>query len=146
MNKNKVLNDAYEKLQLIFKFNEIDHLHINYIDITHFYNKIGIKDQQNITKGSKCFTYHNIYEVLLWYNYYAIKYKHIQKNVIKDNKLVHYCNRSYFSRISKNYKNIHPKKGLKIIKIALDNIILKHDGIPKYYDKTILDNIFYISK
>lgn len=88
-----------------------------------------------VNKGLYNYEYNNIYELLLWYYYYTIKYKHIEH---KNN------NRCYFSRIPKRYKNIKTKTGLNIIKKLLDEIIIKNNGIPEYYNKNILDELIII--
>lgn len=157
MYKSKLLNNTYKILGLNFKINNINHLHIKSISkyifsdliilrpnetcIYNNFNEIDntdeIIDSIIITKGTNEYFFVNVYEILLWYYFYSIKNKHIVK---------HSVDSPYFSKIPPYYRNIDPKKGLIIIKSALDQIIIKNNGIPKYFNTNILDHIFYIRK
>lgn len=152
MYKHSLLHETYKKLNLTFEFDDTQHMYIKKFDKNYFVYRMKITSENTsivpifegvftnkyeniIKKGLHDFEYWNIYEVLLWYYYYTIKYKHIEhKN----------SNRCYFSRIPKHYRNVNPVVGLSIIKNILDKIIIENKGVPKYYDKNILDNLITI--
>jgi hypothetical protein len=154
MEKHKILTQAYEKLGLTFLQVNDKHLYIEHFHQLFFRYQLNITNNSTeiltrlydssfvehndgylINKGTQSFQCYNIYEMLLWYYYYTIKHKHIKhKNM----------NQSYFSRIPSYYKNIDPKRGLNIIKEMLDKLILKHNGIPKYYNEKVLQQIIKI--
>ena len=163
MNKPKILSDAYKQLDLTFEMETKNHLHIKNIDKCFFLWDLFVKDKtdlpnwnlslvddQLIIKGSHKFYYANIYEILLWYYYYTVHYKHIQRGYrITDGRFKGYyncSNRAYFSRIPTHYTTLDSKKGLNIVKEALDNIILKHKGVPKYYDSQLINEILVVKE
>jgi hypothetical protein len=150
MDKNEILIKAYKKMKLDFKIDDKRHIYIKSFDINYFRNNIkismdetiilniGYSESENeyiniVNKGRHIYEYNNIYEVLLWYYYYKTKYKHIEHK----NK-----NRSYFARIPEHYKKT--KKGLKIVKDVLDEIIIKNKGVPKYYNESVINNLMII--
>ena len=151
MDKFHILKKAYTELNLDFKFNDKNHLYIKKFDCGYFRNNLLITHDETIilpgcgyttnsnsfieNKGLSNYEYCNIYELLLWYYYYTIKYKHVEH---KNN------NKCYFSRIPKYYKNIKTKTGLNIIKKILDEIIIKNNGVPSYFNKNILDKLIAI--
>lgn len=133
----------YTELGINFKFIQDKHMYINLFGKDEFYN--NVEDWVSITKGSKKYEYCNLYEILLWYYYYSIKHKHIKKKYKSKYIKRELCmNRSYFSRIPYHYKQIDPKKGLNIAKDAIDIIIKRHNGIPLYYDKNIINFLFTV--
>lgn len=97
----------------------------------------------SIYKGLKRYGYSDVYEILLWYNYYKYQNRHIlQYDYLgKTNGPV---NTSYFSRIPHHYRNLDSKKGLHMIKQILDKIIVENNGMPGYYDPRILRILFYV--
>ena len=130
--KTKLLHESYDKLGIDFKEVNDKHLYISIFPRYHFYHTLNtntasakniivynLDDQYKITVGSKEFIYSNLYEIMLWYNYYIHKYVHIQKKCDG-----HCMNGSYFSRIPSFYRNINNKKGLNVIKKALDELII----------------------
>ena len=153
LDKQEILKKAYDEMGLTFEFDDRKHLYVKLFDSCYFMNNIGMTSNNTeitnpgiclgrvtggtyvVRKGKHVYYYCNIYEVLLWYHYYTIKYKHIQHK----NK-----NTSYFSRIPPEYRNIDPKRGLNIVKSVLDKIIVENNGVPKYYNKLILDQIFTV--
>lgn len=141
--KRELLDKCYKELNLNFMMDDKRHFYTKHIDYLYFMES-GINDEYIITKGLDTYKYHNLYEILLWYYYYSIEHKHIQKRIIHNYRTILFPNRSYFARVPHHYRNINPKKGLNIIKNALDEIIMRHNGIPKYYDKTECDKIFEI--
>ena len=81
--------------------------------------------------------------MLLWYRYYTIKNKHIKRRIGGSRMCM---NEAYFSRIPPHYRNINPKKGLNIVKRALDRLILEHKGVPTYFDNNVLNHIYTIKE
>jgi hypothetical protein len=85
MNKKTILlTESYDKLGIDFTPINDKHLHINIFPLNHFYYILDthadkIDYTYKITSGSKVFIYSNLYEIMLWYNYYTHKYIHIQK-------------------------------------------------------------------
>lgn len=146
INKHQILQKAYSDLNLSFALDSVNHLHIKTFDCD-FFKSIEIKSitehKYVVNKGLNKFQYYNIYEVLLWLHYYTIKNKHIEHINHKDN-----CchNKSYFSRIPNNYRNVDSKIGTNIVKKVLDDIIESNNGVPKYYNPEILKEIMTIKK
>lgn len=93
-------------------------------------------DDVYIKKVVHGFYYTNLYEIMLWYYYYKSKYRHIPRITGAC-----YRNRRYFSRIPLYHRNIDRNVGLSIIKEAIQQVLTRHSGIPKYYNELILHNI-----
>lgn len=131
--------EQYENLDINFEKQEKT-LYINVIDISDF----NIFDNFHviINKGLCNYTYNNFYEVMLWYKYYISKNHNIKKRVKRDqNECI---NRNYFSRIPHYYCNIDSKKGLNIIKEAINKYFIYYNGIPKYFEINELDKLCYL--
>ncbi|CAO3627652.1 unnamed protein product [Cunninghamella blakesleeana] len=98
-----------------------------------------------IKQGLYEYSYVNFYEVLLWYNYYICKRHRVHRFLFNDEEdysktSFYYTNRSYFSRTPKHYRNLSQKKGLKVIKQALEDFLIYHNGIPFYFNRKVFDN------
>lgn len=150
MNNKQIFSDVCNYLNLDFKQNDKNHLHIENFPIDSFYkNECGITSYgcgQNrlycVTKGGKNYIYHNLYEMLLWYYYYATKHKHIKKYFKMKGHKIHI--KPYFSALPEYYLNIDPKKGLNIVKEAMEQLILIEGGIPHDFNPGVLNDIYTI--
>ena len=135
----QLLEESYAKLGLKFVIDTTKHLYISHFENSYFYYEIGIYDSVDVIyKGTQTYSYCNLYEILLWYYYYTHKYRTFQRKD-KRGKPVS-MTKAYFKWIPHQYWSIEPIDGLAIVKEALDIIILKHNGIPKYYQKTVLED------
>lgn len=166
MYKSKLLEETYKNHGLDFVIDNVNHLYIYNFSINVFqsYYIAYYIDQLNqrqignntidqsgdykyngksiiVNKGLKEFIYNDIYEILLWYNYYKFTRRHILSHDYLG-KINGPVNTSYFSRIPHFYRNLDSKKGLHIIKQVLDQVIVENNGLPKYYDPRILDVLF----
>ena len=162
MYKSKLLENTYKNLGLDFVIDEEKHIYIHNFSINEFYcyynigkyedklnennnNKMSRRNAKSkcIYKGQNGYYYSDIYEALLWYNYYKYQKRHILSHdyLGKTNGPV---NTSYFSRIPHHYRNLCSKKGLHLIKEILDQIIIENNGLPGYFDPKILGVLFYV--
>lgn len=158
-NENALFKRVYDDLGLDFEIDTSKHLFIYTFSIDHFGHgtqelvidpqtqSLAVKkkwiDPIIHNKGSETFYYSNIYEVLLWYHYY----KHIHRHHMSHDSEGRECsifNTSYFSRIPCTYRNLEPFKGLKLIKKILDTVIKTNNGLPGYFDKTKLNQLFLV--
>ncbi len=145
MNKSLILTKTYQDLNVDFKINDKDHLHI----LPLWRDEFGNYANYETTRGHLNYGYSDLYEVMLWYRYYTIRHHHIEKKATPypyKSKGKFWMNKGYFSRIPLHYRNIDPKIGLSIIKEVMDMIILRHKGIPSYYDEEEMNKICYIEK
>ena len=157
--KNKeLLEKAYKELDIDFTLDDTKHVYFSFFKsyFEMYYNNTNIPnwiipkgywtepDQDRlsritINKGSKTYYYNNLYEILIWYNYYKYSYRHIQHRTrsycdIKNKKDFSY-GKIYFGIIPRHYLHINRKDGLNLVKEALDKTILLNNGIPIYYNK-----------
>lgn len=118
MEKRDIYCRIYKQLGLNFQINESLHLFIKQFDIGYFYNYLPLEKGPKcnnpschcatddkmckvtthwyiVYRGTKKITFHNIYEILLWYYFYSIKRKYIDRS---EN-----YNKAYFSRIPRHY-------------------------------------------
>ena len=130
-----LLSDSYQKLNLTFDIDASKHVFFHCIHRDTF----DLIDAQAIQKGAKCFYFNNIYEVLLWYHFFTSGHKHFER------KVMGWSNKSYFSRIPPRYRNLDPKKGLNIVKEALNRILIKYNGIPPYYEAAVLEGLLRVT-
>ena len=143
MQKQETLQKAYQQLGLRLGRHEQGHLTVGPLWINAFYgteNKMSTADGIAIGK----FYYNNLYEVLLWYAFYACRHHHINKwtrSVSGRRELRCYRNKGYFSRIPVLYRAAPWETGLKVAKRALDGLLWRHGGVPRYFEPQMFSEI-----